>query len=271
MPKEITKHIIIIGGGVIGASCSYFLSQHEDCKITLIEQADELATGASGKSGGFIALDWCDDLPGMKDLARASYALHQTLAETLDGPERYGYRLLNTYAVTIDPSVAAQRPSRRTDHKRQPLHRRPRGLEENEDLQWAQNVKSVEQIGTTETTAQVMPPLFTKTLVEVGQETGRLQLIVGRGVSNLIVDVDNHVNGVELEDGQKVYGDQVVVCMGPWSGLLELKPERLPIDGSHVHSVVLQPAKEIPNAALFTAVVSENAAMAEPEVGFNYV
>ena len=54
-------NVLICGGGVIGASIAYFLSCR-GAKVTVIERTG-LACAASGKSGGFLALDWCDGSP----------------------------------------------------------------------------------------------------------------------------------------------------------------------------------------------------------------
>lgn len=55
------KVCVVIGGGVIGASSAYYLTHSShlgpDDEIYLIEEI-ELGAGASGKSGGFLALDW---------------------------------------------------------------------------------------------------------------------------------------------------------------------------------------------------------------------
>jgi glycine/D-amino acid oxidase-like deaminating enzyme len=50
--------VLICGGGVIGASIAYFLTRR-GVETTVIERTG-LACAASGKSGGFLALDWCD-------------------------------------------------------------------------------------------------------------------------------------------------------------------------------------------------------------------
>src|SRR5258708_33244546 len=85
-------HVLICGGGVIGASIAYFLS----CRgvaATVIERVGP-ACAASGKAGGFLALDWCDGTP-LGSLARRSFALHARLAEEIGCD--WGYRRLTTY------------------------------------------------------------------------------------------------------------------------------------------------------------------------------
>ncbi|MGC2521810.1 MAG: FAD-dependent oxidoreductase, partial [Stellaceae bacterium] len=69
--------VVICGGGVIGASIAYFLTRR-GVRATVIERI-AVACAASGKSGGFLALDWCDGTP-LAALARRSFALHARLA-----------------------------------------------------------------------------------------------------------------------------------------------------------------------------------------------
>jgi glycine/D-amino acid oxidase-like deaminating enzyme len=84
--------VLVCGGGVIGASIAYFLSRR-GVATTVIESTG-LACAASGKSGGFLALDWCDGTP-LQMLVRRSFALHTSLAEEVS--EDWGYRRLTTY------------------------------------------------------------------------------------------------------------------------------------------------------------------------------
>ena len=67
------KRIVICGGGTIGAAIAYFAGRR-GARPTVIER-HAIAGAASGKSGGFLALDWCAGTP-LDPLARRSYALH---------------------------------------------------------------------------------------------------------------------------------------------------------------------------------------------------
>src|SRR5262249_37357154 len=96
--------VLICGGGVVGASVAYFLSRRS-VRSTVIERA-AVACAASGKSGGFLALDWCDGSP-LDELARRSFALHAQLADEITGD--WGYRRMTTYA-----GFAAARAGRRS-------------------------------------------------------------------------------------------------------------------------------------------------------------
>ena len=77
MPDQ-SRHVVIVGGGIIGASIAYFMSRRSDCpKVTLLESSKTLAPGASGKAGGFLALDWHGT--STASLAALSFELHLSL------------------------------------------------------------------------------------------------------------------------------------------------------------------------------------------------
>src|SRR5262245_63425753 len=100
--------VVICGGGVIGAAIAYFLSRR-GAKPVVVEGTG-IACAASGKSGGFLALDWCDGTP-LADLARRSFHLHADLATTIE--RDWGFRRLTTYAghVNARPTRAGDTPA----------------------------------------------------------------------------------------------------------------------------------------------------------------
>src|SRR6516164_4484004 len=86
--------IVICGGGAIGAAIAYFTSRRGG-RSTVIER-HAVAGAASGKSGGFLALDWCGGSP-LDRLARRSFELHAELSAELG--DSWGYRRLTTYSA----------------------------------------------------------------------------------------------------------------------------------------------------------------------------
>src|ERR1700739_4569667 len=86
------KRIVICGGGAIGAAIAYFLARRGARPIVLERHA--IAGSASGKSGGFLARDWCRG-SALDRLARRSFDLHAELSAELGDP--WGYRRLTTY------------------------------------------------------------------------------------------------------------------------------------------------------------------------------
>jgi len=233
--------VLICGGGVIGACTAYFLSRRR-VEAVVIERSG-VACAASGKSGGFLALDWCDGTP-LTPLARRSFALHAELAAKVDGA--WGYRRLDTLGVVAS--------ARRT------LRSSATGLPD-----WvAREALLQQQLGTTRTTAQVHPEKFTRGMMDAAIARGA-RLVTGE-VTGLVRSADEQrVTGV-LVDGQTIEGDAVVIALGPWS-LLAGQWLPLPmVYGLKGHSVVLWTGSTISPHALFVEYEAEDGAVHAPEV-----
>ena len=74
------ERIVICGGGAIGVAIAYFASRRGARPIVI--ERHEVAGAASGKSGGFLALDWCRG-SALDQLARRSFELHAELPSQL--------------------------------------------------------------------------------------------------------------------------------------------------------------------------------------------
>src|SRR5262249_49297490 len=102
------RHIVICGGGAIGPAIAYFTSRG-GARSTVIER-HAVAGAASGKSGGFLALDWCRGSP-LDRLARRSFELHAELSAEFGDP--WGYRRLTTYGGYAPGGDIPRRAARR--------------------------------------------------------------------------------------------------------------------------------------------------------------
>lgn len=231
MDRDIksSRRIVICGGGVIGAATAYFLSRR-GAKPIVIER-HEVAGSASGKSGGFLALDWCRGTP-LDRLARRSFALHAELADTLGNP--WGFRRLATYGGHATEGRPAGRPAR---------------------LPWLSgSVTITGQLGGPQTTALVEPRAFTTGLMRAAEAAGaelRHGTVVG-----LVPE------GVALEGGEIVEGDAVVIAMGPWSNF-----EGLPqVYGLKGHSLVFKTGDVLPAEALFLEYQEASGEVLTPEI-----
>jgi glycine/D-amino acid oxidase-like deaminating enzyme len=230
--------VVICGGGVIGACTAYFLSQ---CQVeTVVVERSGIACAASGKSGGFLALDWCDGTP-LAPLARRSFALHAELAAKLGG---WDYRQLDTLAV----AASARRPLRGSGT----------GLPD-----WvAPDASLQQQLGSTRTTAQVHPEKFTCGMMEAAIAQGAR---VQTGEVTGLVRSGERVTGV-LACGARLEADAVVIAMGPWS-LLACRWLPLPmVFGLKGHSVVVRSGETVSPHALFVEYEAEDGAVHAPEV-----
>ncbi len=229
--------VVICGGGAIGSAIAYFLSRRS-AEVVVVER-NEVGGAASGKSGGFLALDWCRGTV-VDRLARRSFALHAELADTLGNP--WGYRRLTTYAGWAVENERASGGSRQA---------------------WlSDSVTITGQIGTPQTTALVEPRAFTRGLMRAAEAEGAT-LRTGTAVD--LARSGSAVDGVVLDDGEMVEGDAVVIAMGPWSILAS---RWLPLPGVYGlkgHSLVFETGN-VPAEALFLEYQEASGEVLTPEV-----
>ena len=234
--------VIVCGGGVIGTSIAYFLSLR-GAEAIVVERAG-VANAASGKSGGFLALDWCRGTP-VDPLARRSFALHAELAESL-GID-WGYRRLDTLGVAA---------SLRRDFGR--LRRLPSPA-------WLGPGAAVHaQLGTEATTAQIHPAAFTRGMMTAAGRHGA-RLVTGAVEGIALTPDGSRLTGVVV-DSETVEADAAVLALGPWS-LLACRWLPLPgVYGLKGHSLVFRYTPEGDPKALFVELETEDGQIETPEV-----
>jgi glycine/D-amino acid oxidase-like deaminating enzyme len=233
--------VVICGGGVIGTSIAYFLSRR-GIRSIVIERTG-LACAASGKSGGFLALDWCDGTP-LQALARRSFALHARLPEEIGGG--WGFPRLATYAGFAGAQDEGRRGGNRFG------------------LDWiADRVNLSQRLGSTETTAQVHPARFSEALMRAAQARGA-ELRIGQVTGLVPADGGASVRGVRV-DGEIIEGDAAVIAMGPWSILAAAWLPLPGVFGLKGHSLVFETGT-IPPEALFLEYAEASGATHSPEV-----
>ncbi len=231
--------VLICGGGVIGASIAYFLSCR-GVKPIVIERTG-VACAASGKSGGFLALDWCDGTPlaspGPAQLCPAR------------GPARTDRRRLG-----LSPPDDLRRICRARVAAATPV-----------DLPWLSDGVAIERrLGSTETTAQVHPAEFTAAMMRAAQAQGA-ELRMGR-ITGIVRGAGSaRVTGVEV-DGARLEGDAVVIAMGPWSVLAARWLPLPPVFGLKGHSIVFETGTQVPPEALFLEYQEAGHGWHSPEV-----
>lgn len=233
------KRVIICGGGVIGVAIAYFLRKRGAQPIVIERHA--VAGSASGKSGGFLAYDWCRGT-ALDRLARRSFDLHAELAAALDNP--WGYRRLDTYAgyANADEEGVGAGP-----------------------LPWlSPGVAVTGRLGSPRTTALVEPHAFTTRLMRSAQAAGA-ELRMG-AVADVVRRADGAAGGVVLDTGETLDGDAVVIALGPWS-LLAARWLPLPaVYGFKGHSLVFETGESIPAEALFLEYREASGEVLTPEV-----
>lgn len=248
------RHIAVVGGGIVGASTLYYLSRgaSSNLHVSLIEEAPNVAPAASGKSGGFLALDWHG--ADTADLARLSYRLHKELAESDGGKDKWGYRNVETLSIAFDDSKTRSKcPDELTG--------------------WidGKHVTSASRMGGGGSTAQATPLPLVEHLVAQAKATGMVDVLCSTRAERIELDGEGHVSGLVIKDvsskqERTLPVQDIVVAAGPWTGKLlkSLLPpatqKTLPrylrnamrITGSRAHSIVVKAPQPTTAHCLFT-------------------
>mmetsp|Transcript_17813 Transcript_17813/g.27708 ORF Transcript_17813/g.27708 Transcript_17813/m.27708 type:complete len:382 (-) Transcript_17813:136-1281(-) len=239
-------NVVICGAGVIGTSIAYHLAKL-GVPSRVIDPVG-LAPAASGKAGGFLALDW--NAGPLDELSRRSFHLHEKLAQDLDLDDKC-YRRLRCEAVAVDGS----------DRVVQPSQKKLQGLN---DIDWADvGVVGSRCLGTTDTIAQTHPKLFVEALWRDAEKLGCEMLIHevddvqlssdGKSVTGVKIKSKKNKDGGEQQDpseGEVIPADVVIIAMGPWSSRIKSLPVPQ-LYGQKYHSAILRPKRVLDQAVFF--------------------
>jgi glycine/D-amino acid oxidase-like deaminating enzyme len=271
------------GGGIIGSTTAYYLTRHPSYNpalhtIHLIE-ATAIASGASGKAGGLLAL-WAYP----SSIVPLSYRLHKELAKEHGGEKRWGFRGVGCGQLSIKGRRIGEAAAKGKGNpvklngvheeakERVSLQKRSKESYQSlqaagvpEDLDWFvnSNIKSYDSMGTPENTAQVHPYLFTTSMAELAEKRG-VKIILGSVTSINFKDKDAN-NGVESitysaktsttntqPEPQHLPATDIVLTAGPWTK--SILP-RAPIAALRAHSITIRPSRpNISPYAIFTDI-----------------
>ncbi|KAL3417527.1 FAD dependent oxidoreductase [Phlyctema vagabunda] len=244
------KNIVIIGGGIIGCTTAYYLTRHPSFSpanhsVTILE-AQSIASGASGKAGGLLAL-WA--YPSC--IVPLSYKLHAELAKEHGGEQRWGYRAVHCGSLSANGKVhtprladgGADENGNKEEWQKLPKlegknQKIARGLPK--DLDWfdEEGVTSYSKMGDPTTTAQVQPYQFTTSMADLATEAGA-KVILG-SVTN--IDYASGVKSVTYTDktsseSHTIPATDIVLAAGPWTS--HIFPSA-PIEAMRAHSVCIK-------------------------------
>ncbi len=214
-----TADIVVIGGGVIGASTACHLASKGATRVVLVDKG-AIGSGETHKSGGFIQTHW-DHLGEVKLIAHAR-EIFQHWSDVVGGGcgwEQKGY--LHVTGVEREPVV------RRTHQMLLDLDLESQWLSPDElAKEWP--LLNIEGLvgGTYESTSGWADPLATtKSLADAARAKG-VAVREHTRVLRILHD-GTKITGVETEDGI-IETRVVILAAGPWSQALHVGP-KLPI------------------------------------------
>jgi glycine/D-amino acid oxidase-like deaminating enzyme len=253
---------IDIGGGIIGCTTAYFLTRHPSYspakhKITILE-ATSVASGASGKAGGLLAL-WAYP----SNIVPLSYKLHAELAKEHDGQKRWGYRTVHCGSLRAKGRIRAATNGGAVQSPGDEWQKLPKTVGKGKgkrvaagmpkDLDWFDEdaVTGYSEMGTPSTTAQVHPYQFTTSMADLAAEAGA-EIVLG-SVQNIEKDGDR-VKAITYEDkasqtSHTIPATDVILAAGPWTKMVY--PDA-PIEAMRAHSVVIK--AEVTPYAVFSEI-----------------
>lgn len=194
-----------------------------------------------------------------------SFKLHAELAEEHGGVDKWGYRRVHVGQLSAkgrlldgqtkkngvgasDAPGASVSLQKRT--KEDVGKMRAAGMPK--DLDWfaAESVRSYDEMGTPETTAQVHPYQFTTSMASLAEEKGA-KIVLGR-----VIDLDPKSKKItyeekETKDSKTIEATDIVIAAGPWTR--SVFPSA-PISALRAHSVAITPSNPISAYAIFTEI-----------------
>ncbi len=203
--------VIIVGAGVIGSACAYFLSQ-SGVEVTLIDQGDIGGGTSSRCDGNVLAID---KDPGFdSQMALASQEILHDLARRM-GP--FEYRRPGSYLVcdNEDEIPLARRWVEAQQEEGLPFRFLDREALHQHLPHVAPDVPGGLYCGSDST---LNPLLYTERLAAGAREAGA-RVLPHRQVNRVTVE-DGRVFGVELLSGERIPADVVVVAAGVWTPAL---------------------------------------------------
>ncbi|MDA1002999.1 MAG: FAD-dependent oxidoreductase [Chloroflexi bacterium] len=209
----IPEHVVICGGGVIGATIAYELAKR-GVAATIIE-ADGVASGASGAAAGIVTppLPWATDDP-LYSLRRLGFDMHAELAQALPAEAGVDYGYETSPRVLLADSADEERDGRAVADRLAAAGVDGRWLDAAGVLAASGWIDRATRGGVVvDSPAQLDPYRYTLALVTAAERRGA---VVRSGKVSGVVRDGDRVVGVRV--GERVIeGDAVVIAMGPWS------------------------------------------------------
>ena len=234
---ERSADIVIVGGGIMGASLAWHLARRGAGRVLLLER-DVVAAGASGRTGALLRRHYSNQPEAI--LAHRSWSTFANWPEIIGGPAVHTPTGL---IVTVDtsPERAANVDRMRRNVEMQNevgIPSRVVSRAELEELQPQANWDDVTFAAYEPDSGYVDAIPATQGMARAARAAGA-DVREGVGVCHVLVQGDR-VTGVRTTEGD-IATETVVVAAGPWSTpLMKSAGVSLPIEALRVQVAILQ-------------------------------
>jgi sarcosine oxidase subunit beta len=243
--------VVIIGGGIMGTSLAWALTQQGVKDVTLLERGS-LASGASGRSGALLRQHY-SNVPEatLVHLSHLTYANWNDVVGGSCGYERTG--LIATVATYGENSANIERMYRNVEmQNRVGIASRVITAAELKELQPFTNVDDIEVAAYEPESGFVDAVASTRSMAEAAIRGGAT-IREGCTVTGITTS-GGRVTGVETPDGS-IAADVVVCAAGPWSlPLLAPLGIAVPLEAQRVQVAIVARPLSMPVEGTFTYV-----------------
>ncbi|KAL4801783.1 FAD dependent oxidoreductase [Aspergillus unguis] len=216
---------VILGGGIIGFSIAYYLTEQQHSspeEIHILDTSSTLFTSASGFAAGFLAKDWFE--PSLLPLGSYSFDLHESLSAQHGGAKKWGF--MKGTALSLGSTDASSDGARGDDWLRSGTSRAETATKSPvvaEGPAWLTRQKGteIERISEGDDVAQVDPLRLSEFLAEKS---------IARGVkvhnpctaTSLITDSSGTITGVKVlnlstKEESTLPCTNLIIASGSWT------------------------------------------------------
>ncbi|RAL06689.1 NAD(P)/FAD-dependent oxidoreductase [Aspergillus homomorphus CBS 101889] len=242
---------VILGGGIIGTSIAYYLSESQPAEnIHVVDSSSKLFCSASGYAAGFMARDWF--APSLAPLGDLSFRLHETLAAENGGAEKWGYMKGSALSLGVAKKKGGKRGDdwlRTGTSRAETAAGSEQSISEPPSWLTRQHGAEVEKISEDDDTAQVDPLRLCSFLLDACMERG-VKIHNPAKATSLAPGENGAVTGVKIENLETkaetiIACSNLIICAGPWTQrviqeLFPIAKVSLPIYSLAGYSLVLR-------------------------------
>ncbi|PEB45130.1 hypothetical protein CN971_31195 [Bacillus thuringiensis] len=227
--RKMNSHsdILIVGGGIIGASIAYYLSQNHVGKITLCEQSRPPGIGATSKSGGLLRMHHTNSF--QSKLAWKSLQIYSKWNENIGGD--CGFNKTG-FAMIVSPEFKNEITHNVSMISEIGVPIKLLSPEEYKEIQPESSIEGIGLVAFEPHSGYADPVKTTQCFISKALENGVL-LREGVRINKLIIQKEKAI-GVETNIGS-LYADNIIIANNVWAAeILEKHNINLPLRSKQI-------------------------------------